>query len=184
MSNVETGLRNKLDWAADLLFISKDALEFEHYNDGSLSLDETSHTISLREWVENHVGTNARNRDMPIGRSRGGTRAPWRKANGDRVSKAANYITKRYRQGPRSSSAWRSKRKGATNQEKGSSNQRERNRQVDSWCPRRELPKPLIWAAVEQGDFRLVSTLIAKGYNIEQKFQSLALAGTRSFDGR
>ena len=58
--------------AADLLLISTDALEFKLYNDGSLSLDETSHTMSLREWVENHVGTNSRNRDMPIGRSRGG----------------------------------------------------------------------------------------------------------------
>ena len=130
--------------AEDLLIISKDALEFKLYNDGNLSLDETSHTMSLREWAENHVGTNSRNRDMPIGGSiggsRGGSQAPWRKANCDRPCKAANYITKSYRQGPRLRSPWRSRRKGPTNQEKGSWNQRKRNRQVDSWCSRRQLP--------------------------------------------
>ena len=57
-----------------------------------------------------------------------------------------------------------SKGKGTWNRGKG-------DRQVDSRSSRRELPKPPIWAAVEQGDFSLVSRLIAKGYDIEQKFQ-------------
>ena len=157
--------------AEDLLIISKDALEFKLYNDGNLSLDETSHTMSLREWAENHVGTNSRNRDMPIGGSMGDSQAPWRKANCDRPCKAANYITKSYRQGPWSRSPWQSRGKGTTNQGKGSWNRGKRNRQVDSRRPRRELPKPPIWAAVEQGDFLLVSRLIAKGYDIEQKIQ-------------
>ena len=48
--------------AADLLFISKDALEFKLYNDGSLSLDETSHTISLREPYNKSPGVGRKSR--------------------------------------------------------------------------------------------------------------------------
>ena len=143
--------------AADFLVISKDALEIKLYNRGNLCLDETSHTMSLREWAENHVGENSTGTDMSIG----GSQTPWRQDSSERQGKI-------YRQGPRSRSPWQSRGKGKYNQGKGSWNRGKGDRQVDSRGPRRELPKPPIWAAVEQGDFSIVSRLMSKGYDIEQ----------------
>ena len=155
--------------ASDLLVISKDSFETKLNTLGRLSFDEISHTMSLREWAENHVGENSRGRDMLI--EIGGSQAPWRQDSSERQGKLGNGISKSYRQGPRSRSPWQSRGKGNYNQGKGSWNRGKGDRRVDSRGPRRELPKPPIWAAVEQGYFSLVSRLIAKGYDIEQKFQ-------------
>ena len=104
---------------------------------------------------------------MPIG----GSKTRWRQDSSERQGKLGNGISKSYRKGPRSRSPWQSRGKGNYNQGKGSWNRGKGDRRVDSRGPRRELPKPPIWAAVEQGDFSLVSRLIANGYDIEQRFQ-------------